>query len=158
MPSRIRAEAELGVLPPLPVGTAVGLVVPDGNACRYHAVGSAAPPIALRLGWGMHNVWLRDVERMFILTKRPDVFTDLPSAIAHVLQRPMSVHANPRGQEDDAYLLADGQSLRVAGLLRSRASLLDLVVERRAMPGGAHVRAYHFAPTNRNKGGRQLWP
>ncbi len=93
-----------------------------------------------------------------MLTKRPDVFGDVLLSIAHVLQQPLSVHTNPRGLPDDAYFLADGESLRAAGLLRSRARLLDLAVERRPVPGGAYVRAYHFAPTNRNKGGRQLWP
>lgn len=103
-------------------------------------------------------MWLRDVERQFMLTKRPNVFGDLALAIAHVLQHPLSVHSIPRGQPDDAYFLADGQSLRAAGLLRSRVRLLDLAIERRAVPGGVYLRIYHFAPTNRNKGGRQLWP
>ena len=158
MPRRIRAEAELGLLPLRPVGAVVELAGSDGGIWSYHAVGSTTPPIALRLGWGVQNVWLRDIERQFMLTKRPEVFTELAQAIAHVLQHPLSVHANPRGQPDDAYFFVEGQALRAAGLLRSRTRLLDLAVERRLVAGGGYLRAYHFAPTNRNKGGRQLWP
>ena len=158
MSRRVRMEGELGRLPTLPAGTSVELVTPDGDLWRYHCVGTTAPLIALSLGWGAQNVWLREVERQFMLAKRPDVFSDLALAIAQVLQHPVSVHANPRGRSDDEYFLADGQALRAAGVLRSRTKLVDLAIGRRAGAGGSYLRAYHFAPTNRNKGGRQLWP
>ena len=85
MPRRVRAEAELGLLPLLPLGAVVELAVPGGGVWSYHAVGCTTPPIALRLGWGAQNVWLRDVERQFMLAKRPVVFVDLAQPIAHIL-------------------------------------------------------------------------
>jgi len=155
---RIREDNELGALHALPPGTVVERVALGGDVWRFISAGCAAPHVRAILGWNQENVWLRQEELTYIISKRPEAMTNLPSAIAFVLTNPLSVHDNPRAQET-AYFIAEGRSLRSAGLLQStRTNLVDLVVETRRVFGGAYLRVTHFSPTRRNFGGRQLWP
>ena len=155
---RIQGEADLGTLPPLPIGTVAEFPQLDGTLWRYYAVGNTTREIASRLGWTQGNVWLREPERRYMLLARPDVFTSLEHAIAHVVARPESVHENDRAP-GGYYVIASGAALRAAGLLRSRSTrLVDVTIEVRAVLEGSFLRLFHFAPAARNQGGRQLWP
>jgi hypothetical protein len=155
---RVRDESELGTLPGLPPGTVVERIAPGGDVWRFVSVGCPEPLVRAVLGWHHQNVWLRQEELNYMLSKRSGLLTSIPAAIAFVLTQPLSVHDNPRAP-GTAYFIAEGHSLRSAGLLQStRTSLIDLVVETRRVFGGAYLRVTHFSPTRRNFGGRQLWP
>jgi hypothetical protein len=155
---RIREDSELGTLPALAPGAIVERVAPGGDIWRYISIGCATPQVQAILGWSQENVWLRQEELDYILSKRPGLLTSLPAAIAFVLERPISVHENPRSS-GTTYFIAEGHDLRSAGLLQSsRTSLIDLVVETRHVFGGTYLRVTHFSPTRRNFGGRQVWP
>ena len=155
---RVRDESDLGMLPSLPSGTNVERVAPGGEVWRFISVGCPAIHVRAILGWPQENVWLRQEELDYMLTKRPGLVANLPAAIAFVLANPLSVHENSRAP-GTAYFVAEGHDLRTAGLLHStRTSLVDLVVETRRVFGGSYLRVTHFSPTRRNFGGRQLWP
>src|SRR3712207_251475 len=155
---RIQHEAELGSLPPQPVGTVAELPQPDGTNWRYYSVGNTTREIASRLGWTQGNVWLREPERRYMLFTRQDVFTSLEHAIAYTLAHPQSVHENDRAP-GGLYFIISGLALREAGLLKSRRTrLVDATIEVRAVLEGSFLRLFHFAPAIRNQGGRQLWP
>jgi hypothetical protein len=157
-PIRAGHEAELGRLPPLPPGTVVELLRPDGEVWRYYGLGSTRPEIAARLRWTQGNVWLRDLERRHILTTRSGLSDQLEEAIGSTLRQAQSVHENVR-PPGGWYFLVSGASLLQAGLINSRrVRYLDLVVEERSVEGGSYLRVVHFSPTTRNAGGRQLWP
>jgi len=155
---RARDESELGTMSPQAPGTVVVRVAPGGEVWRFISVGRPDPAVRAALGWYQENVWLRQEELDYILSKRQGLVTSLPAAIAFVLEHPLSVHENPSAV-GTAYFIVDGHGLRSAGLLQSmRTRLVDLVVETRRVSGGAYLRVTHFSPTRRNFGGRQLWP
>lgn len=155
---RIQGEAQLGTLPPLPIGTIAEFPQADGMPWRYYAVGNTTREIAVRLGWTYGNVWLREPERSYMLITRPEVFTSLEHAIAYTLAHPQSVHENDRAP-GGFYFIISGATLREAGLLRSRRTrLVDATIEVRAVLEGSFLRLFHFSPVIRNQGGRQLWP
>ena len=155
---RVRREAVLGTLGTLDVGTAVELPMPDGTSQVYYSVGTAAAPVAARLGWTQHNVWLRDAERRYILSQRGALFPDLERAIAHLLSHPQSVHEDKRWPRA-RYFVASGEALRRAKLMAGSAvALVDAAIETRLVRAGRYLRVLHFSPTASNKGGKQLWP
>jgi hypothetical protein len=157
-PIRVASEAELARLPLMLPGTVVERLAPDGHAWRFIAAGCLPQVVLHVLGWYQQNVWLRQEERDYIESKRPDLFIDVPAAIAAVLADPLSVHDNPRAP-GTVYVVTEGGRLRSAGLLQStRVLLVDLVVETRSVLGGSFLRVTHFSPTRRNFGGRQVWP
>ena len=154
----IQAEAELGHLPALPPGALVERHAPGADISRYYSVGAPQAPVRARLGLNHANVWLRESERAYILSKRPNLFSDLERAIGLVLHSPLSVH---RSNEDpDAYyFLCEGDTLRKAGLLHSRRTrFVDLVIARQSTAEDSYVRVIHCSPTTRNFGARRLWP
>ena len=155
---RIHDESELGTISACVHGTIVERMAPGGEIWRFVSVGCPSPSVRAVLGWQQENVWLRQEEQGYILSKRPGLVTSLPAAFAFVLATPLSVHENPRAT-GTTYFIADGHRLRSAGLLQStRTNLIDLVIETRRVFGGAYLRVTHFSPTRRNFGGRQLWP
>ena len=154
----ITADTPLGTLPALAPGAIVERVAPGGDVWRYVCVGCATPEVRAILGWSQENVWLRQEELDYILSKRPGLLTSLPAATAFVLEHPLSVHETPRAS-GTTYFIVEGHGLLSAGLLQSsRTNLVDLVVETRYVFGGTYLRVTHFSPTRRNFGGRQLWP
>jgi hypothetical protein len=158
-PIVISREAELGTLPTLPVGAVAELPRPDGSTWRYYGVGRTAPVVAGRLGWTRNNVWLREVERDWLLRRRArPIFPKLEEAIAYVLGQPDSVH-EALGDPASAYFVAGGEALRQRGLLTSRSTVLvDAIIEAHKADGGSYLRLFHFSPRDRNRGGRRLWP
>ena len=154
-PVRVREFGELAGLRILPVGSIVQVVTLGAS---FVAVGQMAPEIAARVGWPEANVWLPESLHQRILSLRMGLFTDLPRAIGYTLWQPTSVHADAR-QANAAYFIVEGEALRRSGLLHGRSvRFVDAVVESRQVGGTSILRLFHFAPTQRNKGGRQLWP
>src|SRR5262245_4548407 len=93
---QIASEADLGTLRALRPGTLAERRALGGEGWRYICVGCPSPAIRSRLAWTQENVWLRQSELDYMVSKRPDVTTDPPGAIAAVLEFPASVHQNPR--------------------------------------------------------------
>lgn len=157
-PIPISNEAELGSVSAQPLGTLTERTASGGEVWSFICVGRPRPEVRAILGWHQENIWLRQEEHDYILSKRASLMASLTGAIQQVLDRPLSVHDNPR-VPGTAYFFCDGDSLRDSGLLQStRVPFVDLVVEERRVLGGSFLRVTHFSPTRRNRGGRQLWP
>lgn len=155
---RIAREADLGTVPPLSPGAVAELVQPDGSIWRYYSVGNTTSAIAVRLGWTQGNVWLREIERNYIVAVHQRPFPNLFGAIGYALAHPDAVHELAH-KPTDTYFIIAGDALRQSNLLISRSTpLVDAIIESRAVPGGTYLRLYHFSPTARNKGASQLWP
>ena len=153
-PRRVEHLHDLGTMDLVPVGTRV-YVEEDGIA--YIGVGSTTLIIAQHVGWTLSNVWIPDHVEMRIVVKH-GVFPSIVAAAHAVLSDPISVHVHNRGQ-NFFYFFTEGERLRDEGLLTSRSTdFVDGVVELRHVSGGNVLRLFHLAPTDRNKGGRQLWP
>lgn len=151
----IDLEGDLASLHTLPVGTRV-LVLSSGH--RFHAVGSIATEIAEILGWTSYrNVWL-PLPALEYMARQHPVFPGVFAAIHQTLTEPSSVHLDSR-ISGGAYFLIAASSLRQTGLLISHTTrLVDAVVESRGATDEQYLRLFHFGPTGRNKGGRQVWP
>src|SRR5436189_4639018 len=82
---QIQSEAELGTLPALLLGTIAERRAPGGDIWRYICVGRPSLSVRRVLGWPQENVWLRQAELGYILSKRTTLMSDVPAASAHVL-------------------------------------------------------------------------
>src|SRR5205823_2637534 len=123
----------------------------------FVSVGQAEPQIATSVGWLPQNVWLpeRELDR---IRRKHQVFPDTIAAARMLLTRPTSAHRD-RHLADAVYLVTSGELLRQAGLLTSRTTrFVDAVVDFRRAGAAGYLRLFHLGPSNRNKGGAQLWP
>jgi hypothetical protein len=155
---QLGSEAELGTLLPLSAGVVAELPRTAAAPWHYYSVGAIRPDIAARLGWTQGNVWLRQPERDNILKTKAAAFANIDEAMRYVVTGPDSVH-ELGGLSNAFYFVVSGAALRSAGILTSRSThLIDAIIERRAVRGGAYLRLFHFSPRDRNMGGRQVWP
>lgn len=151
---RVTSLATLGALPPLLVGA---LVLVEETEELFLNVGNTMPEIAARLGWTQGNIWLPERARRYI-TERHPVFLDVLAAVRTVLSQPVSVHED-RKRRGGLYFVLSGDTLRALGLLASQsAAYVDVLVELRSVQGGAYLRVFHLGPSDRKRGGKQLWP
>ena len=146
--------SDLGALEHVPVGTRV-FVHEDGN--DYTCTGNIALHIANNLGIPAACVWIPDHASTRIIA-RHRVFRSVAMCAHVLLTEPASVHRDNRMQSS-FYFFQPASILREQNLLSSRsATYIDGVVELRHVTGGHLLRLFHLAPTDKNKGGEQLWP